>query len=278
MIDLLKTELYKIFTKPRTFIGFGAIFIIVSAVHLGFYFEGQDLLDFVIQNIKDKFILEGSLINTYTVSYVILNSLWVHLPILVSLVTGDLIAGEANSGTLRLILTRPVSRTKLLLAKFISGWIYAFLLVVIMIISSLLLGYLLYGVGDLIVIQQQIYIFSADDSLWRFIGAATYGVATMTTVASLSFLLSAMTDNSVGPIIGTFAIIIGITVISTIGYVIIEPVLPYLFTTYLPSWGLFFQMDVDYERIAYAFRVQIIYSIIFLLIALFYFKKKDILS
>jgi ABC-2 type transport system permease protein len=278
MIDLLKTELYKIFTKPRTFIGFGAIFIIVAAVHLGFYFEGQDLLDFVIQNIKDKFILEGSLINTYTVSYVILNSLWVHLPILVSLVTGDLIAGEANSGTLRLILTRPVSRTKLLTAKFIAGWIYALLLVLIMISSSLFLGYILYGTGDLIVIQQQIYIFSADDSLWRFFGAAAYGVVTMTTVASLSFLLSAFTDNSVGPIIGTFAIIIGITVISTIGYVIIEPVLPYLFTTYMPSWGLFFQMDVDYEKIAYAFRVQIIYSIIFLVITIFYFRKKDILS
>lgn len=221
MINLLKIELYKIFTKPRTFIGFGAIFIIVLAVHLGFYFEGQQLLDFVIQNIRNKFIFEGSLINTYTVSYVILNSLWVHLPILVSLVTGDLIAGEANSGTLRLVLTRPVSRTKLLLAKFISGWIYAVLLVIVMISSSLLLGYILYGTGDLIVIQQQIYIFSADDSLWRFIAAASYGMATMTTVAALSFLLSAFTDNSVGPIIGTFAIIIGITVISTIGYIII---------------------------------------------------------
>lgn len=278
MINLLKIELYKIFTKPRTFIGIGAIFVIVLAVHLGFYFEGQNILDFVIQNISDKFIMQGSLINTYTVSYVILNSLWVHLPILVSLVTGDLIAGEANSGTFRLILTRPVSRTKLLTAKFIAGWIYALLLVVLMISSSLLLGYILYGTGDLIVIQKQIYIFSSDDALWRFVAAAGYGILTMTTVAALSFLLSALTDNSVGPIIGTFAIIIGITVISTIGYVIVEPILPYLFTTYMPSWALFFHLEINYNDIFHAIKVQIIYTVIFLLITIIYFRKKDILS
>lgn len=278
MINLLKIELFKIFTKPRTFIGFGAILIIVSAVHLGFYFEGQKILDFVVQNLRDKFIFEGNLINTYTVSYVLLNSLWIHMPVLVSLVTGDLIAGEANSGTFRMVLTRPVSRTKLLAAKYISGWIYTVTLVVFMIGASLTLGYILYGTGDLIVIQQKINIFDADDSLWRFFGAAGYGILTMTTVASLSFLMSAFTDNSVGPIIGTVAIIIGITVISTIGYVIVKPVLPYLFTTYMPSWSLFFQMDIDYDKLMHATKVQLIYSMIFIVSTILYFRKKDILS
>src|SRR6056297_3344027 len=129
MIELIKIELYKIFRKPRTFIGFIAVTIIVTSVHLGFYFDGNELLSYVMKNLKDKFMFEGQLINAYTVSYIILTTLWIHIPLLIALVTGDLISGETNAGTFRLLLTRPVSRAKLLTAKFISGWIYVVLLV-----------------------------------------------------------------------------------------------------------------------------------------------------
>jgi ABC-2 type transport system permease protein len=278
MNKLVKIELYKIFTKPRTYIGFGAVFLIVVAIQLGFYFEGEDILGFVIENLKDSFIFEGDLINVYTVSYIVLNSLWIHVPILIALVTGDLIAGEANSGTFRLILTRPVSRTKLLAAKFFAGWTYTYMVIILMIILSVGLGSLLFGSGDLLLLKGTLNIFSASDALWRFGLAYAYGILSMTVVASLAFMLSAFAENSVGPIIGTFAIIIGLTIITTLGFSLLAPVIPWLFTTYLPSWQLFFDYELDMAKITRAVFVDLGYIFVFLSITFLYFRKKDILS
>ena len=278
MNKLVKIELYKIFTKPRTFIGFGAVFLIVIIIQLGFYFEGEKMLDFVIQNLKESFIFEGKLINAYTVSYIVLSSLWIHIPVLIALVTGDLIAGEANNGTFRLILTRPVSRTKLLIAKFFAGWTYTYLVIILMILMSIGLGAILFGSGDLLMLKGTLNIFSAEDALWRFGLAYLYGILSMTVVASLAFMLSAFSDNSIGPIIGTVAIIIGLTIISTLGFSILKPILPYLFTTYLPSWQLFFDYELNYGKIARAVITDLAYIGIFLAVTIYYFRKKDILS
>lgn len=278
MIKLIKIELYKIFRKPRTYIGFGAIAFIVIVVNLGFLFEGEQLLGFLIDSLKDKFLLSGNLINAYTMAFVILNSLWIHLPILISITAGDMISGESNSGTFRLLLTRPISRSKLLAAKFISAWVYTVSLLLFMIAFSLVLGYLIFGVGDLIVIKSTISILSADDTLWRFGYATLYGILSMTTVTSLSFLLSSLSENSIGPIVGTFAIIVGLTIVSTLGYALIAPIIPYLFTTYLPSWDLFFTMELDIAKLTHAIYVNLSYSLAFITFTFYYFKNKDILS
>jgi ABC-2 type transport system permease protein len=278
MNTLVKIELYKIFTKPRTYIGFGAVFLIVFIIQMGFYLEGEEMLDFVIRNLKDSFTFQGKLINAYTVSYIVLNSLWIHIPILIALVTGDLIAGEANQGTFRLILIRPVSRTKLLLAKFFAGWTYSVLVIFLMILMSVGLGALLFGSGDLLMLKGTLNIFSAEDAIWRFGLAYLYGILSMTVVASLAFMLSAFADNSIGPIIGTVAIIIGLTIISTLGFTLLKPILPYLFTTYLPSWQLFFDYELDYSKITRAVVTDLVYIGLFLAVSLYYFHKKDILS
>ncbi len=278
MTKLISIELYKIFSKPRTYIGFGAIIIIVLALEFGLLLEGDTIMGIIIQNIKERFEFQGTVINQYMVSYVILNTLWVDVPILVALVTGDLLAGEANAGTFRLILTRPISRTRLVLAKFIAGWIYAFLLVALLAILSIGIGQILFGSGDLMVVTNKVNVFSAGDLLWRFAGAYGYGILSMTTVAALAFMLSSMADNSIGPIIGTVAGIMGITIISTVGATLLGPVNRFIFTSYLPSWQLFFQSDSGLSTLPHAIMIQIIYIVIFLGITLWYFRKKDILS
>ncbi len=278
MVKLIQIELFKIFSKPRTYIGFGAVLLIVSALEVGLYFEGQQILDFAIQHLQESFILEGNLINGYLITHIILNSLFIHIPFLIALVTGDLLAGEANSGTFRLLLTRPVSRTKLLSAKFIAGWIYMLMLIVFMFALSIGLGFLIFGSGDLIVLKGTINIFSADDVMWRFLSAYAFGILTMTAVAALSFMLSAFASNSVGPIIGTVSIIIGITIISTVGFSLMKPINPYLFTYYLTGWQMFFEETINTSKLSLAIAVEVIYIVVFLGITFFYFRKKDILS
>jgi len=278
MRQLINIELYKIFTKPRTYIGFGAIFIIIVAIEIGIKIKGDEMFAMLIESLSDKFVFEGKLINMYGVAYIILNTLWIHVPILVALVTGDLLAGEANSGTYRILLTRPISRIKLIISKFIAGWVYTLMLIILMILLSTVVGWILFGPGDLLVMTTKVSILSSDDVIWRFFSAYGYGLLCMTTVGAMSYLLSALSDNSIGPIIGTIAMIIGITVISTVGASLLKPVLPYFFTTYLTSWQKFFEPDFAIKMVSHDILIQFIYIFGFFFITLFYFRKKDILS
>ena len=104
-------ELYKIFRRPRTYIGFAAICFLVPLIQIALYVDGETYLEFSLQNLKEAFEFQGELLNGYLATYIILVTLYVHIPFLVTLVTGYLLAGEAATGTFRMILTRPISRT-----------------------------------------------------------------------------------------------------------------------------------------------------------------------
>jgi ABC-2 type transport system permease protein len=62
--------------------------------------------------------------NGYLMAYIILQLMLVHVPLLISLVAGDMISGEAAQGTLRVLLTKPISRAMLISGKFTASFIY----------------------------------------------------------------------------------------------------------------------------------------------------------
>src|SRR3954471_19592216 len=115
---LFKIELYKIFCKPRTYISFIAIGVIVLLIQLALKADGETWMTLLLGNILESFSIEikqGQALNGYWVCFQILNTILIQVPLLIALVTGDLIAGEANMGTLRLLATKPVSRTAIIL-------------------------------------------------------------------------------------------------------------------------------------------------------------------
>ncbi|MBU2466925.1 MAG: hypothetical protein KJ615_11320, partial [Bacteroidetes bacterium] len=70
MTNLIRIEFDKLFRRGITYIGFAAILLIVLVIQVGMFVEGKKLLDFLIKSLSDVFMLEGNLINIYTVSYV----------------------------------------------------------------------------------------------------------------------------------------------------------------------------------------------------------------
>ena len=275
---LIHIALYKIFTRTRTYIGFGAIVVIVFLVHISFLWEGEAMHEFVMRELSEAFYMQGNLMNGYLITYITLNFLWVHVPLLVVIVTGDLLAGEAHGGTFRMVLTRPVERTRLVAVKFIAGMIYTFLLILLYALLSLGIGLLLFGRGDLIVILGRVSIIPEGDLMWRFVMAFIYGFLSMATVAALSILFSAMARNSLGPILATMAVIIVFTLITTFQFSIFNPVKPFLLTTYLDSWQLFFSYRVDRAKIIQEAVVLLLHCLIFFAGTIVYFKRKDILT
>jgi len=278
MYTLVKSDLYKIFRKWRTYIGFAAIGVLVPVIQTAMYFQGAHFLEFMTRSFRDSFVFVGNLLNGYLIAYFILGSLTIHIPFLIALVAGDLLAGEATAGTYRMLITRPVSRLKLVSAKFIAGLIYTNLLVLWLAIISLGLGLIIFGVGELIVIKDVIIIFAQNDILWRFMFAYAFAALSMSVVMALGFLFSSLVENAIGPIVTTMTVIIIFTIFSAINIDFFRMIKPYLFTNYMSTWRLIFDDPIDYNEIIKNCLVLTGHIIGFFGIALFIFKRKDILT
>jgi ABC-2 type transport system permease protein len=242
------------------------------------YSEGEAYFSLFTQGLQQQFSFTGTFLNGYLIAFVVLQSLLVHVPLLVTLVAGDMLAGEATGGTYRLLFTRPVSRHTVVLAKYSAALLYTIGLIAWMSLLSMGMSLLIFGSGELFIVSSSITVLQKDDILWRFGYAYLFGILSMSTVASIAFMFSALVENSIGPIAMTMAIIIVFTIISALDAGFIKDVKYLLFTNHLISWRLFFEETVPVDRILLSTWVLGGHSIASLLVSLFVITKKDILS
>ena len=279
MLQLLQIELFKIFRRPRTYISFVAIVAIVMLILLAFYVDGANYMAFGLQSLTQSFEIQGNVLNGYLICFIILQTLLIHVPLLIALVAGDQVAGEANMGTLRLLITKPVSRTNLMLAKFFASTVYTLMLLVWMAFLALLLPVLIFGTGDLMILKsEEVVVLSKADVLWRYFAAFGFAAIAMTTVAALAFLLSIFAENSIGPIVSTMSVIIVFTILSTLDIPIFNAIKPFLFTTHMIGWKGFFDEPVSWQPVLQSAGILIIHIIGLVLASVIIFRKKDILS
>ncbi len=271
-------ELLKIFKKWRTYIGFLAIGVLVPLIEFVIYFSGQGIVEGTTKRLEQDFIMVGNLLNGWFVTHLIMNSLWIHIPFLICLVAGDVMAGEASAGTYRILLIRPVSRTKVIISKFIATLLYTLSLIVFLALISLVLGMILFGSGDLLIFSDGILILPKDELLLRFGLGFLFASIAMFVVAALGFLFSSLVENAIGPIIGTMAVIIIFFILGNLPYDFFIALKPYLFTSYLDVWTLVFDDPIDWSEIMRHLSVLAAYIAGFFLPAYLTFRKKDILS
>jgi len=289
--DLVQVELYKVFRKPRTYIAFAAITSIVSVIQLGFYADGKSYMQFGMQSLSDTFEVQGNILNGYLMTYLILQLLLVHVPLLIVLVSGDMVSGEAAHGTLRLLLTKPISRTKLLMGKFTAAFIYTMMLLLWMAIWALGLSLIIFGADDMLILKSEVVTqIVSTDILWRYLCAFGYAALAMTTVAALGFLLSIFADNSIGPIIATMSIIIVFTILNSLDLPFFNSMKHYLFTSHMLGWKGFFDVKLNEDNQQIVGSIENLPAILnsalvlfahiigFLALAFLSFRKKDVLS
>lgn len=279
MWQLTGIELFKIFRKPRTYIAFAAITAIIVLVQMALFIDGDLYLDFMMRSINASFIVEGNKLNGYFVFFIILQTLLMHVPLLIALVAGDMIAGEANMGTLRLIASRPVSRTSLLLSKFLATSVYTIMLLTFMALLGLGGSILLFGTSDLMVFKSDmLLLIDRNDILWRYGLAYCFAGLAMITVAALAFLFSVFAENSIGPIIASMSVIILFTILTTMDIPFFNNLKPYLFTNHMLNWKGFFDRPVDRAEVLKSTAVLVGHIVFFVSLAIYSFRRKDILS
>ncbi|MEQ1677676.1 MAG: ABC transporter permease subunit [Chitinophagaceae bacterium] len=292
-LEVLRIELYKIFKRPRTFISFGAIALIVLLVQFALKVNGKDFVQLYTDSQADTFDIPYEKIqNGYFVCVAVLHMILIHVPLLVALIAGDMISGEASLGTLRLLAGKPVTRTQLILAKFSASTVYVFLLLIWMALFALLGSILLFGKGDLVVFKENdLHIIRQADVLWRFFAAFIYAALALTTIAAMALMFSVFSENSLGPIVATVCVVIVFTIIQQLKVPVFEDTInPWSFTTHMLGWKGFFYVEKtgegatingSIENPAALIKSGLVltgYIILFLFISIRSFNKKDILS
>lgn len=278
-VRILKNELIKTIKKPRSFIGFGVVAFICLLLQAAFYNDGKEILSFVTGQLENSLTIEGQVLNGNLICFILLQTLIIQMPLLVALVTGDLVSGEIANGTMRFLLTRPASRSKILLAKWLAGVFYTLLLLAFLGVLALFVSRAIFGADDLIHINSEVLtVIQADDMNWRFVGAFGIAFLSLTVVATLAHFLSTVMDNSITPIVSTMAIIIIFTIIGMFDLPSFDILQPFLFTTHMISWKDMFEDPIPKADIINSCVILFAHIILLLGASLYIFNKKDINS
>ena len=279
MLNLVRYELIKTFTRWRSYIGFAAFGLIVPLVVAGLKLGGQHSFERrLLSLLQNDFVIGGNVLNGWFFGFFFMGALWVHIPVVLTIVAGDQIAGEGNAGTLRFLLTHAVSRTRIITAKFIVTLIYTAAMVLF--IGGLTLGLSLwaFGSGDLLVVRRGILVIPEEELAFHFLAAYGLACLAMFVVSSLCFFFSALTDNSIGPIIATMAVIIVSILIISLPFELFQKIRPFLFVNYFDAWQKVFDDPIPWGTIRTNVAILTGFIAAFFLMTLAYFSRKDILS
>ena len=270
-------ELVKIASKPRSYIGFIALTVLIVVILVGMKADGNSFISFVTSSFEQTLSFNGLILNGNLIAFIILQMLIIHVPLLVALVTGDLISGEAAMGTLRMIGTKPISRNNVLISKFLAGSIYTLFLTIWLAFLSLIVGQWIFGTGDLMVLNSDgLVIIPENDILWRYGLGFCLAYLSLLSIATMSICFSVFSDNSIGPIVSTMAVIILFTIIGTLDVPTFDFIQPFLITTHMASWRSLFEIPVPHSAIYESIIILFVHIIAFIAIALWKFNRKDI--
>lgn len=199
------------------------------------------------------------------------------LPLLIATVTGGLLAGERYLGTLRTILTRPVSRGALYLAKLGTAWVYSLVLALFVGAFSLGVGYLIFGGGDLLPLQSgSLTILAEKTALVRLAEGYLLAGLAMTAVASLGLMFSSICDNPLTAAGLTVAFLMVSAALKLIPY--FESWGPHLLTTHLAIGTKVFASKVAWPEVIKSLEYLGGYSGLSALLGVFIFWRRDVLG
>ncbi|MFJ4969200.1 ABC transporter permease [Streptomyces sp. NPDC088755] len=196
----------------------------------------------------------------------------VFLPMAVGVVAGDAIAGEASTGTLRYLLVAPAGRTRLLLAKYASVLTFCLVATVVVALSALAVGALLFPVGEVTTISGTRISFG--EGLVRAALTAAVVAVSLAGFAALGLFVSTLTNSGIGAMAATVGLLITVQILGSIPQ--LSAVHPYLFPHYWTSFADVLREPVHWDGLVRNFQLQGAYAAVFASAAWARFTTKDI--
>jgi ABC-2 type transport system permease protein len=273
----LRNELRKLFGKKRTYIGFGA-FLIAQNILLVIFQLGP------VQRHMERLLagngyLAKEYISALTVAVVmIFPQVVMFMPLYAALVGGDLVAKEAEDGTLRLILARPISRFQLLLAKWFSGAVFSVLLVTVLGVTALVFARLWFPWRSMFVTMpgMDFSVLPADEGLRRYVFSHLLTATNASVVLGVAFMFSCFNMKPAAATILALSFLFLNLVME--GIPAFEPYREWFLTYHLGAWRFVFAKPIPWWRIIESLCVLVAYNLTAFFIGAAAFHARDIKS
>jgi ABC-2 type transport system permease protein len=196
------------------------------------------------------------------------------LPVAVSVISGDSVAGEAGYGTLRYLLAVPAGRTRLLIVKYLTIVAFASAATFIVSIVALLVGVALFPVGPVTLLSGTTISLGA--GLVRVLLVTLYLCVAMAAVGAIGLAISTFTEHAIGAIAALLVLIVASEVVDQIPQ--FASVAPYLPTHWWNMFDSLLRTPVDTTTLEHGLLSFVVYAALFWLIAWARFTSADVTS
>ncbi len=267
----LRREWIKLLFQRRSYLIWAGAFAIPFLISLAFYLArhnpergggGPPFVERITSN--GMFVTLAALF--FLISFL--------LPLAAAMVAGYMIAGEAELGTLRIVLLRPVRRGSFVLAKWTMAMVYLGVGFLLMFASGLLFGGIFFGLHPIVTFSGT--TASVPRGLVLIALSMLYGLAAMSCIVSMSLLFSTITDSSLTALIATIVIYIVITVLIQFSY--FDWLRPWVFPYYLQDFTNFFRDPIYWRPVLKGLGIFALWSVVLTGAAYLVFRRKDVLS
>jgi ABC-2 type transport system permease protein len=258
-------ELRKLRSQKRTYLGLGAAALVplIFVVALLSSSGGPEDVPF------GRYVRETGL--AIPLVGLLFSSIWL-FPLITSLVAGDIVASEDTHGTLKTILTRSTERWQIFVAKLLAAVSYAFVALVIFVGVGLVLGGLIWGFDPLPSLSGT--RIGSGRGMLLIGGAGLAYFVPMIAIATIALLLSTVTHNSAGAVVGTLILSFMmqlLAIISGLGFM-----RPYLLSEQFDAWQGLLREPADWAPIVHAAWVSACYAVPATLWAFLAFVRRDV--
>ena len=269
-LSLMKSELRVMFTRRRTWAMLFAIAMIPILLAIAVYLssdrlapgEGPPFLDRVTQN------------GLFTGFTAMLLAMPLFLPLTISVVAGDTIAGEAGLGTLRYLLIAPVNRARLLIVKYLGTLVFTLAGTFTLMTAGAIIGAILFPVGPVTLLSGD--VIQIPEALGRMALVALYTTVSMMGMLALGLFISTLTTIPVGAMTG-------VLIASGVSQILdnlpqLSWLHEWLFTHYWLDFADILRQPMELSSLGSNLLLQLGYVAFFGALAYGRFTTKDILS
>ena len=146
------------------------------------------------------------------------------LPLAVSVVSGESIAGEAATGSLRNLLVVPVGRTRLLVVKYVGIAAFAVAAALTVFLVGTIVGLILFPHGPVTLLSGD--VISIGSALWRALLVAGYVAAMLLGVGAIGLFISTLTEVPMGAMAATAVLVIAAEIADAVPQISADPPVP----------------------------------------------------
>jgi ABC-2 type transport system permease protein len=273
MIALFQAELYLVFRQKRTYYGLAAIFLIELFIIAGSWYQGNEIIGVLLENLARSFYLEGYLLNGNLVLYIVLNSLWFNLPLIIMIIVSGFLTNDYKDRILQTIMLQSIKKVDYIIVKYCVAIAFTFMVLIFLLVSASIMAYSIFGTGDLITYLDGLNFFESDDAIKRIGMAFLSGTVLMFfySVISISFAVLFKEITITWIACALFLILSNLLLKMDFGNMD-----AWFFPKLIDTWQYFFYFEIPWMDVYLNHILLLGYMLIFMIGGIFLFVKRDI--